>query len=512
MKRISLVRPFGAFLTVLSLSGTLRGQPLFSDNFDTDTSAQWTVFNGSDDGTPDRTVQFAFDYSTTRYVANGLTNFIPPAPNSTGGTTRGVKLTVNKDDNAAAAAISLYPVGMTFSNNYALRADMWINYNGPAFGGTGSTEFGTFGINHVGDKVNWFDADAATQPVSDGVWFAVAGQAGAGINTITDYDAYVGDGASSAHWLRTTEGGFLDRDGDGNLEIEVNPLQANTYPLKLLFPSPQFETPGAPGKQWVQVEVRQHTNGTGSPVVTWLINGYVIAEHAQGVAFGQTAGNIMIGTMAPFSAIASPKEDSFLIFDNVRVVNLDLEPPHPVVSITSTDTTAAEPGTDTASFTIARSGDTTAPLTVALRISGTAANGVDYAALPTSVTLPAGVPATNIVVTPLNDSASEPTETIIVTLTGSSQYDVRAAAFVRIDLADDGDVSLTAVQVAGGNVQIDFSGATGDPTSAFTLQSSADVAGGYASEPGANISRLSPGLFRATATLNGPIRFYRIQR
>src|SRR5437016_12309007 len=91
-----------------------------------------------------------------------------------------------------------------------------------------------------------------------------------------------------------------------------------------------------------------------------------------------------------------------------------------VVSITSTNTTAAEPGTDTASFTIARTGDTTAPLTVLLRISGTASNGVDYVSLPTSVTLPAGVPSTNIVVRPLNDPVAERTETIIVTLAGSS--------------------------------------------------------------------------------------------
>src|SRR5437016_11775686 len=93
-----------------------------------------------------------------------------------------------------------------------------------------------------------------------------------------------------------------------------------------------------------------------------------------------------------------------------------------VVSITSTNTTASEPGTDTASFTIARTGDTTAPLTVPLRISGTASNGVDYATLPASVTLPAGVASTNILVTPLNDSVGEPTETIVVTVVGSSQY------------------------------------------------------------------------------------------
>jgi hypothetical protein len=447
MTKNPLTHRFGTLLclSLLSLSGTLRGQTLFSDNFDSDSSAQWSVFNGSANGTPDFTAQFAFDYSTNRYVANGVTNFIPPAPNSINGTRRGLKLTVNKDDTAATAAVSLFPTGMAFSNNYALRADMWINYNGPAFGGTGSTEFGTFGINHVGDKVIWIDSTVA--PVSDGVWFAVAGEAGAGVNTITDYDAYVGDQATSAVWLRGAEGGFLDRDGDGTPETEVNPAQADTFPLKLMFPSPQFETPGAPGKQWVQVEVRQRTNDTGSPVVTWLINGYVIAEHSQGSTFGQTAGNIMLGTMDPFSSIASPKEDNFVIFDNVRVVNLDLEPPHPVVSITSTNTTAAEPGTDTASFTITRTGDTAAPLTVALRISGTASNGVDYVTLPSSVTLPAGVASTNITVTPLNDSVGEPTESIIVTIAGSQQYDVRENVSVVIDLLDDGDVpnaTLTA--------------------------------------------------------------------
>jgi hypothetical protein len=443
-KMQSLVAASAAALSPFLVSDKAAAQVLFSDTFDVDSSALWNVRDGASDAVPDFTVQFAFDYSTNRYVANGVTNFIPSAPNSTGGTTRGVKLTVNKDDVAATAAASLYPVGLSFSNNYALRADMWINYNGPAFGGTGSTEFGTVGIDHIGDKVNWNDATFN----GDGVWFAVAGEAGAGVTTISDYNAYVGDNASPAVRLQDVDGGFLDRDANGTPEVEVNPAQPATYPLKLMFPAPQFETPGAPGKQWVQVEVRQRTNDTGTLVVTWLIDGYVIAEHSQGATtFNQTAGTVMIGTMDPFSSIASPKEDNFVIFDNVRVVNLDLEPVRPVVSITTTDTAAAEPGTDTASFTVTRSGDTTAPLTVQLRISGTASNGVDYATLPTSLTLPAGVASTNITVTPLNDSIGEANESIIVTLAGSQQYDVRDLLFVAIDLADDGDTPTATLSV-----------------------------------------------------------------
>ena len=40
-----------------------QGQVLFSDDFDSDTSAAWSVFDGSASGTPDFTAEFFFDYS-----------------------------------------------------------------------------------------------------------------------------------------------------------------------------------------------------------------------------------------------------------------------------------------------------------------------------------------------------------------------------------------------------------------------------------------------------------------
>jgi hypothetical protein len=488
-------------------------QTLFTDTFEADSSALWVVREGSSDGRPDFTVQFFYDYGTNRYVAGGVTNLIPPAPNSTAGTTRGVKLTVNKDNIPATAAVSLYPAGLSFSNHYALRADMWINYNAPAFGSAfGSTEFGTVGLNHVGDKVTWNESTN-----SDGVWFAVCGEAAAGLATISDYNAYVGTNDSPAVRLQGVDGGFLDRDGNGAREFEVNVNQPATYPLKLMFPAPLFETPGAPGKHWVEVEVRQRLDDIFQSVVTWLINGYVIAEHTRAATFGQTAGNVMIGTMDPFSSIASPKADNFVIFDNVRVVDLDLETPNPVVGISSADTAASEPGTDTAEFTLARTGETTAPLTVHLRLSGTASNGVDYATVPTSVTFPAGVASTNFTITPLDDSIGEATERIVIVLAGSRDYDVREALFVAIDLADDVDTTpqppgITGIRIDGGSVQIDFTGGASDAPEVFSLQSSAIVASGYANEPGAGVTQLGPGSFRATAPISGAIRFYRIRR
>ncbi|MEK7675761.1 MAG: Calx-beta domain-containing protein, partial [Verrucomicrobiota bacterium] len=445
MKTFRQFIPLSVILAAGLLSAPLPAaeQALFSDNFDTDTSANWNLVEGSRDGTPDYTADFAFDYGAVKYVSNGITNLIPAAPNSAGGITKGVKLTVNNNDaNAAAAAVSLYPKDRTFSGNYALRVDMWLNYNGPAFGGSGSTEHGTFGLNHAGDKVNWGGSTSVPSTfASDGVWFAVAGEAGDN----PDYRAFVGDTATPAIPLRDVAGGFLDRDGDGLPEENVVDPQPGTFPFRLIFPSPPHETPGAPGKQWVQVEVRQRTNDTGTPVVTWLMNGYVIAEHSQAAepTINQLSGNVMMGYMDIFNSIASPREDNFVLFDNLRVVSLDTEPIRPLVSIVATDATGAEPGTDTAAFTIARTGSTGQPLAVQYRISGAASNGVDYAVLPGSITIPAGASSAEIKITPINDARAEPTENVVLILAGSTGYEVRESLSAAVEIADDGDANPT---------------------------------------------------------------------
>jgi len=71
---------------------------------------------------------------------------------------------------------------------------------------------------------------------------------------------------------------------------------------------------------------------------------------------------------------------------------------------------------------------------------------------------------------------------------------------------------VNGVQFTGGNVQIDFSGSTSDSASVFAVESSINAGVGYATDAGANVQQLAPGLFRAIAPVNGPVRFYRIRR
>ena len=380
-----------AFFT-FSLNGF--AQVLFEDNFNTDTSANWTVLSGTnadendaayDAALGDFTVDFAFDYSTRG---------IPPAPNNGDNSTRGVKISVNNNDNTAGSegmGVNLFPAKQNFSGNYALRVDMWINYNGPAGGGTGSTEHAIFGMNQSGEQVGW-----STVPTGDGVWFGVDGEGGSS----SDYYCFEADDTGTVSDLPPDLTGLIGKN--------------NTHPVyQFLFPAPAFETQGAPGKNWVSVEIRQKDD-----VLSWVMNGMVIASRpVSDEFFGvRTEGTVMLGYMDLFNSIANPKEDNFVVYDNIRVVNLDKDPGIPLLSVEATDDAGVESGGDTIEFTVHRSGDTAEAKTVDVVIGGTATEGVDYTVESKSVTIPAGAESASFVVTPVDDKLGELEETIIASL------------------------------------------------------------------------------------------------
>jgi hypothetical protein len=110
-----------------------------------------------------------------------------------------------------------------------------------------------------------------------------------------------------------------------------------------------------------------------------------------------------------------------------------------VLTVTATDAAAVESGGDTGTFTVARSGDLSAPLTFNYTVGGTAANGVDYALLNGTASFAANQSTVEIVVSPINDNRPELTETVILSLISGAGYFLGVIREATVSLADDGD-------------------------------------------------------------------------
>ena len=133
-------------------------------------------------------------------------------------------------------------------------------------------------------------------------------------------------------------------------------------------------------------------------------------------------------------------------------------------------------GPKTATFTVRRFGDTNSDLTVPYDIGGTASNGVDYVALPGSVTIPAGERRALITIVPIDDGPPDVNKTVILTLLPDMQmnplpsyvlgFPRRAAAIII-----DGPCPTTAM-LPGGCFHL----ATPGPDAAwFSIECSTDL-------------------------------------
>jgi hypothetical protein len=101
--------------------------------------------------------------------------------------------------------------------------------------------------------------------------------------------------------------------------------------------------------------------------------------------------------------------------------SLTTPPGPPIVSITAPDAFAREgsdgnSGLNTATFVVNRTGPTNDPLAVLFSLSGSASNGMDYAALSSPLIIPAGRRNARLVIIPIEDGTPEPVETVVVTL------------------------------------------------------------------------------------------------
>lgn len=108
----------------------------------------------------------------------------------------------------------------------------------------------------------------------------------------------------------------------------------------------------------------------------------------------------------------------------------------PVVRIVASDPTALA-GSSTGAFTLVREDSTNAPLSVTLTVGGTAQSGVDYTAIPSTVTIPAGFLAVDLIVQPLAAPLSATDKKVVLTVATNAAYELAPRHSATVVIAGD---------------------------------------------------------------------------
>lgn len=286
----------------LALSGASASALLFTENFDVDPTANWSVYTlgtGSD-------ANFFFDYSTIG---------IPSAPNS-GGTTFGLRLRANQFGSTQTfpGGVSVSPIGQSFSGNgdYTLRFDMWLNFNGPApGGGSGSSQITGAGIGTAGTS------SQIGGGLIDSINFGSSGEGG----TSADYRAYAPAAQSS---YQDTSGVYAAGNVAGvrnNTHAYYAGFGGASAPAAQLTLYPQqtgATAAGTLGWAWRDVQIAKNGN-----IVTWTIDGTLLATVNTTTAGTLGGGNILFNQYDINSGVSTDANSPFLLFgliDNVVVI------------------------------------------------------------------------------------------------------------------------------------------------------------------------------------------------
>jgi len=311
------------------------------DSNNNDGTGQWNITAvDSNDGNvpPDPNVDFGLDLTTGG--SWGVDGMVPLPPS---GATTVLRVTCAKIHGSTdTEAVNLYPTNVTFSGDYAVRFNMFINQESGFYGGEGPF----FGINHGGTLTNWWDFSttiAGGPWASDGVFYWVNDWAGT--FTAGDYQEFTGS-STNAGWVRQGTDSYASYlnvfktalyTSSNNSSNLVGGLPANNV---LVIPTPVG--------QWADVEIKQVQN-----VVTMSINHTPIFSYANTNSYTtlSKSGCLMLGYETPGGS--GGFTDAAAYFSNLQVVRLAQ------TVLTILPGTSTSGGNITIQFTSSNGADTT---------------------------------------------------------------------------------------------------------------------------------------------------------
>lgn len=304
MKTTKTILPL-ALACLLPSIGT-QAQTLFSDNFDLETPSSTSPFY-TIATSPNTRITFGYDYGTA-YSGNlgmGI------APNTVGGTTKGLKMEANINSAATAIGSLAISPSQTFAGNYSIKFDLWLNSIGPfPGGGTGSTEHFSAGVGYNGVTLQ-------NSASGSGVWFGADSEGGFAATTSSypDYFARVGttlQGTNSSIYAAESVDAGNSRD---NRDAYYAGLFPGTTPpssqTSIVAAQTGTTENGTLAFNWHEVEITRNGN-----TVTWTIDDHPIATVTDPAA--TATDRIYVGYIDPTSSLGNTNV-SFGIIDNLRV-------------------------------------------------------------------------------------------------------------------------------------------------------------------------------------------------
>lgn len=406
MKSFLTLKPWAG----IALTGALVCSPLvasatilFSDDFNTNSSARWTVNVAPVANAAQQDATFAFDYS-----AFG----IPAAPGSTD--TLGLRLRSNIPGGAASpvttrpsqalSGLSVSPTGQDFGTSFHLSFYAWVNFNGAAntngLVDNGNSEGGTHNVLFVVGTAGNLplvvgNTGLASGASMDGIGFATTGDGG----ITSDYRVYPKSGtistAASGVYAAGTANDVNNISPLGNVNVyyqaipSLAPHSAPDIQQTLStqeYGSDAFNTQagktqiGAFGFAWHRVDIYKI-----GAIVKWTIDNTAIAT-IDTTSIGALGGNnIALGDSDVNSSTTRHPSLLFSLIDNLVVS--DIAAPAIQAGVSGTNLNLSWPEATGSGFVLQYANSLTSPSTLWSNVTTTVTAN--------SGTLSATVPTTN---------------------------------------------------------------------------------------------------------------------
>lgn len=218
---------------------------------------------------------------------------------------------------------------------------------------------------------------------------------------------------------------------------------------------------GSESDYYAMIDASLSTKSTSSVSVSYSVSGGTAG--GEGMDYRLPGGTLVFPAGETYQQIYLELTDDSLVESNETVIVSLFSPTNAlldaitnhvftildddasVVTVAANGPIVFESGPSPGSFRFSRAGQTNDALTVTYQVAGTASAPSDCLPLGNSVTIPAGQSNVDLVVTPVDDSTPEPSESVIVTLTSAFGASIGMTNTATIWIADNDSTANSPV-------------------------------------------------------------------